>query len=230
MNKKCPNCRLINFNDADACKRCQYDLIEVVSLPADEKKSFFKSKIVRRAVICAAVCLAVLCAFYLSLVFTSKSLSRDEKETVNRATAIIKARGFSDEAFLLDYLTAFRGDDHWLNASVEKENAYAATNFPFEIMTIYPDFFKYPLDDTERAAILLHEAQHLRGANEKQAYEFVWKNRRKLGWTKEKYASSIIWQNVRRQTREYAPNLFVCRLNEFGDCTEKRETIILNDD
>lgn len=121
---------------------------------------------------------------------------------------------------MLDYLTSYRADDNWLNASVDKENAYAATNFPFEVMTIYPDFFNYPVDDTERAAILLHEAQHLKGADEKEAYEFVWKNRKKLGWTKEKYGSSIIYQNVRRQTREYAPQLFVCNLNEYADCTE----------
>ena len=220
MNKKCPNCRLINFNDASSCKRCQYDLIEVSSKEAESGKSFVKSKILKRAAVCASVCLAVICGFYLSLIFTSKSLSYDEKGTVYRAAAVLEEKGFSKEAFLLDHLTAFRANDNWLNASVQKENAYAATNFPFEIMTVYPDFFKYPVDDTERAAILLHEAQHMKGSDEKEAYEFVWKNRKKLGWTKENYGGSIIWQNVRRQTREYAPHLFVCNLNEFGDCTE----------
>jgi hypothetical protein len=220
MNKKCPNCHLVNFNDAAECKRCQYDLIEVSSIPGDKQKSFLQSKILRRAIVCAAVCLAVLCGFYLSLIFSSKSLSYDEKKSVYRAVEVLDEKGFAGEAFLLDYLTSYRADDNWLNASVVKENAYAATNFPFEIMTVYPDFFKYPVDETERAAILLHEAQHLKGADEKEAYEFVWKNRKKLGWTKDKYASSIIWQNVRRQTKEYAPNLFVCNLNEFGDCTE----------
>ena len=58
-------------------------------------------------------------------------------------------------------------------------------------MTIYPDFFQFPADDTERAAILFHEAKHLEGKDEKEAYEFVWKNRKKLGWTKEKYGNSI---------------------------------------
>ena len=114
----------------------------------------------------------------------------------------------------------FRSNDNWLNASIEKENAYAATNFPFEIITLYPDFFSYPLDDTERAAILLHEAKHLQGKDEKEAYEFVWKNRKKLGWVSEKYRNSVILTAVRKQTKELSPNLFVCDINPFGDCTE----------
>lgn len=220
MNKKCPNCRLINFNDAAECRRCQFAFIEVSSINAAGEKSFLKSKILKRAVVCASVCFAVLFGFYLSLLFSSEPLSDEKKITVYRAIAVLEEKGFSRESFLLGYLTSYRADDNWLNASVLKENAYAATNFPFEVMTVYSDFFKYPVDETERAAMLLHEAQHLKGANEKEAYEFVWKNRKKLGWTKEKYENSTIWQNVRRQTREYAPQLFVCALNDFNDCTE----------
>lgn len=121
---------------------------------------------------------------------------------------------------MLRYFTVFRSNDHWLNASVVKENAYAATNFPLEIMTVYPDFFNRPIDDTERAAILLHEARHLKGADEKEAYEFVWRNRKKLGWVKETHGNSNVWRTVRNQTREIVPNLFVCDVNEFADCTE----------
>ena len=146
-------------------------------------------------------------------------MSYQEKKAVEASIKILEAKGFSGEAFLLNYLTAFRANDNWLNASVPKENAFAATNFPFEIITIYPDFFAYPVDETERAAILLHEAQHLKGADEKEAYEFVWKNRKKLGWTEEKYATSVVWQNVRKQTREVVPELFVCDVNPYGDCT-----------
>jgi len=161
-----------------------------------------------------------LLGFYLSLLFTSKSLNYDEKSKVRSATRVLDEKGFSSEVFLLKYLTSFRGNDNWLNASTKEENAYAATNFPFEIMTVYHDFFEFPADDTERAAILLHEAQHLKGADEKEAYEFVWKNRKKLGWTKDKYADSVVWRNVRKQTKEFAPHLFVCDVNEYGDCTE----------
>ncbi|MCY7346904.1 MAG: hypothetical protein LH614_11870 [Pyrinomonadaceae bacterium] len=179
-----------------------------------------KSNLIRRAAICAVVCFAALLGFYLSMVFTSASLKYDEKKQIQSAIKILDEKGFAGEVFLLKYLTSFRGNDNWLNASTKTENAYAATNFPFEIMTIYPDFFTYSTDDVERAAILLHEARHLKGADEKEAYEFVWRNRHKLGWTKEFYEHSIVWQNVRKQTKEFAPNLFVCGSNEIGDCTE----------
>jgi hypothetical protein len=151
---------------------------------------------------------------------SAKSLDREQKSKVKSAIAVLRDRGFPTEVMLLENFTVYRSNDNWLNASVAKENAYAATNFPFEIMTVYSDFFAYPLDDTERAAILLHEAQHLKGKDERAAYEFVWRNRAKLGWTKEKYSHSPVWQNVRNQTRDNAPNLFICEGEEFGDCTE----------
>ena len=173
-----------------------------------------------RVGVCGCVCLAVLFGFYLSLIASAKSLNMDEKYAVRRAVAVLREKGFNDEALLLDRFTVFRSNDNWLNASVAKENAYAATNFPFEIMTLYPDFFTYPVDDIERAAVLLHESKHLAGKNEHDAYEFVWKNRKQLGWTKERYGSSPVWENVRRQTRENAPELFVCAHNELNDCTE----------
>lgn len=218
MNKKCPNCKLINFSDAETCARCTENLLEISNIPT--QTSFIRSKILKRAIICAAVCVFTVVGFYLSLIFSAKSLSYEERKTVERAVLILQEKGFSNEVSLLKYLTAFRSNDNWLNASVIKENAYAATNFPFEIMTIYPDFFNRPIDDTERAAILLHEAQHLKGADEKEAYEFVWKNRKKLGWTKETHGKSKVWQTVRTQTKEFVPNLFVCDVNEYSDCTE----------
>ena len=107
-----------------------------------------------------------------------------------------------------------------MNASVAKENAYAATNFPFEIITLYPDFFTYPADDTERAAILLHEARHLRGKDEADAYRFVWEHRKQLGWIEKQYSGSAVWRNVRQQTHETVPDLFVCDKNINGDCDE----------
>jgi len=212
---------MVNFPHLQACARCSSDLIEVSSAATGgEKTSSLKSKIVWRATICATVCVLTLLGFYLSMLFTSASLKYDEKIQIKNAVRILDEKGFAREVFLLKYLTSYRGNDNWLNASTKFENAYAATNFPFEIMTIYPDFFTYTTDDTERAAILLHEAQHLKGADEKEAYEFVWRNRKRLGWTKETHGNSSVWQNIRRQTREYAPNLFVCDWNKAGDCTE----------
>ncbi len=200
--------------DASFCIRCKVDL------SATNSNGRRKSGFLVRAVVCLLVCISVLLGFYLSLIASAKSLTLEQKNTVRNAIAVLKERGFSDEAMLLENLTVFRSEDNWLNASVAKENAYAATNFPFEIVTLYPDFFTYPVDDTERAAILLHETRHLRGKEEKDAYEFVWRNRKKLGWTKEKYSDSQVWVNVRQQTRDNAPNLFICDFNQSGDCTE----------
>lgn len=221
MKKLCPNCRLVNFPQASECVRCRFSLLEAATAPVAAEKSAVKSNFLRRAVICVAVCILTVFGFYLSMILTSATLKYEEKKQVQAAIAVLEAKGFDREVFLLKYLTSFRGNDNWLNASTREENAYAATNFPFEIMTVYPDFFNYSTDDVERAAILLHEAQHLKGADEKEAYEYVWRNRRQLGWTKEFYSRSVVWQNVAKQTREYAPNLFVCDVNQGGDCTEE---------
>lgn len=218
MNKKCPNCRLVNFPNAESCARCNSRLIETWS--TKEERQSPKLGILRRALLCAGVCLVAIFGFYFSLVISAKSLAYEERSKVRTAIAVLREHGFADEVFLLENFTVFRSNDNWLNASVAKENAYASANFPFEIMTLYSDFFTYPADDTERAAILLHEAQHLKGKDEKGAYEFVWKNRKKLRWTMDKYARSVVWQNIRKQTKDNAPNLFVCDFNDFGDCTE----------
>jgi hypothetical protein len=218
MNKKCSNCRLVNYPNAIKCVRCQADLTTISDNTGGHRSRGMK--ILVRAVVCFCVCLAMLFGFYLSLIGSAKSLTLEEKGAVRNAIKVLKDKGFSHEAMLLESFTVYRSNDNWLNASVEKESAFAATNFPFEIMTLYPDFFMYPADDIERAAILLHEAQHLQGSDEKEAYEFVWKNRNKLGWTKEKYINLYVWKNVRKQTREYSPDLFVCERNEFNDCTE----------
>ena len=218
MNKKCPNCQLVNFSATQNCRRCSSELAEVASI--EQKFGFLQSKLLKRFGVLIFACVFSLFGFYLSLILSAKKLNFDERKSVEKGIAVLSEKGFEKEAFLLTYVTAFRSNDNWLNASVEKENAYAATNFPFEIMTLYPDFFTVPQDDTERAAILMHEAIHLKGGDEKEAYEFVWKHRKQLGWTKEKYAGSVIWSNVRRQTQEYSPNLFVCGTTGQSDCTE----------
>ncbi len=214
MKNKCPKCKLVNYPNVDVCARCGVGFAEISAQPQNG------SKILRRACICIFVCAAALAGFYVSLLFSASSLSYEQKVTVKNAIAQLENTGFANEAFLLKRIAVFRADDNWLNSTVAKENAFAATNFPFEIVTLYADFFTYPVDETERAAILLHEARHLRGEDEKEAYEFVWKNRTKLGWTSEKYATSVVWSEIRKQTRHFAPNLFVCDANPFGDCTE----------
>lgn len=221
MKKTCPNCNLANFGKAANCIRCQSNLKQIsVESQSGSSRKPSSSKFIKRLAACVLAVLLSLAGFYLSLLVTAKKLSYDEKKAVSSAINKLEEKGFKQETFFLNYLTAYRANDNWLNASVEKENAYAATNFPFEIMTLYPDFFTIPLDEIERAAILLHEAQHLKGADEKEAYEFVWKNRVRLGWTKANYGHSVIWRNVRKQTKEFAPNLFTCEEREYGDCTE----------
>lgn len=179
-----------------------------------------KPTIVRRIVICLGSVIAIVLAFYYSLIATAQPLAQDEQAQVEAAINIIETRGFTAEAFYLRKFAVFRGGDNWLNSTVAKENAYAATNFPFAVITLYPDFFTYTYDDTERAAILLHEVKHLEGLDEKGAYSFVWKRKKEIGWTRDKYRGSIAWKEIRKQTREHAPNLFVCEFNEFNDCTE----------
>jgi len=218
MNKKCLQCGLTNYITAQDCIRCGSGLGERENI--SPKRSFLKSSLAKRSAVCVVVLIAAILGFYGSLVFSSDSLTREEHQKVQAAIEHLKQRGFADEVFVLKYLTVFRANDNWLNASVEKENAYAATNFPFEIITVYPDFFTYTTDDVERAAILLHEAKHLQGKDEREAYEFVWKNRKRLGWTHEAYRSSVIWRETRKLTKEYSPNLFVCDFNDYGDCTE----------
>jgi hypothetical protein len=221
MKKNCPNCKLTNFATAENCLRCQCDLVEVSAFESTHKKnSFFGSKVFVRAGGLLIAIFIALFGFYLTLIVSAARLDYEQKKTVENAVLILEDKGFTRDVFLLRYVTAFRATDNWLNASTREENAYAATNFPFEIMTVYSDFYTYPKDDTERAAILLHEAQHLKGADEKEAYEYVWKNRKQLGWTKEKYGGSIVWRSVRKQTKEIAPELFTCEINEFADCTE----------
>lgn len=192
------------------------------SLPVPErvKVTFSGKRLLHRLLILFAVCAGAIGIFYSSLIFTASPLSAAENDRVQAAITLIEKRGFINEAYLLRDLATFRGSDNWLNSTVAKENAYAATNYPFAVITLYPDFFTYPEDDTERAAILLHEARHLKGYDEDEAYEFVWRNRKYLGWTESNYGDSVVWLNIRKQTRDYAPNLFVCSFDPQGDCTE----------
>lgn len=226
MNKKCPNCNVVNFISAAKCVRCETALAAHAFTPPTQNVSGSEphrsrgEKILWRAAICALVCVLTIAGFYLSLLLTSKSLTYEEKQSVRKAIGILDEKGFKSEVFMLRYLTSFRGNDNWLNASTRDENAYAATNFPFEIITIYPEFFTVPHDDTERAMILLHEARHLKGSDEKEAYEYVWRERKKLGWTRETHGGTRIFINIENQTREEAPELFRCGWMSTGDCTE----------
>jgi len=168
----------------------------------------------------AAVAALTVVIFYLSLVITSAPMRAEDRQTIERAVALLEARGFDEEVFLLRRAATFRSSDNWLNLLVDKENAYAATNFPLGTITVYPDFFTKATDDTERAMVLLHEVQHLKGADEPEAYEFVWRSRRQLGWTQLSHGTTPTYITIELQTREYNPQMFTCPANLWDDCTE----------
>lgn len=215
MNHRCPSCYRPRTSEDQACSQCG-TLIE--SRPANSARRH--GRLFSRVAVCIGVCFLAVLIFYLSLIATSKPLQMDQRAIVSQNARLIRDAGFTSEARMLETIAVFRASDNWLNAATPKENAFAATNFPFAILTIYPDYFTYPIDDVERAAILLHEARHISGGDEKDAYKFVWLNRHKLGWTRDKYANSPVWRNVRKQTREFVPELFTCPGNDLDDCTE----------
>jgi hypothetical protein len=166
------------------------------------------------------VLLVLLVAGWCSLVLTSQPLSPDQERSVMQAVQKIEDAGFSHEAFALRHLTAYRGSDNWWNAYIGHTNAYAATNFPFEVLTLYRPFFTIAADDTERAAILLHEAQHLTGAREEGALGYVWRVKARLGWTADKYGQTRVWKNTKEWTTAQVPGLFACGADQQTECVQ----------
>jgi len=167
-----------------------------------------------------AVVVSLLLIAYFSLTLTSDPLTSDQRQIVHRAIDVLEQQGFSGDAFLLRRLVNFRATDNWWNRWVGHGQAYAATNFPFEVVTLYPDFFNRAADDVERAMILLHETYHLRGYGEQQAHRQVWLQKHKLGWTQERYGKTRVWKNVREFTAKFAPELFRCGPDGQSDCME----------
>jgi hypothetical protein len=234
-NRKCAGCGLVNFASAQVCKRCgaplgsafAYAASGAGAAPAPEFEDALelaegegRRGLLRRALVVLGVTFALLVGWHASLLFTSTPVTRDERRQVERAVELIERGGFAREAFLLRRLTNFRTTDNWLNRYVGHPEAYASTNFPFEIVTLYPDFFRYPVDDVERAVILLHEARHLAGDDEAEACAAVWRDKARLGWTREEYGQTRVWRNVADLSRRHAPKLFDCGPDGRQDCYE----------
>lgn len=173
-----------------------------------------------RVISAAVAAVLALVAFHLSLVATSTPLTTEERAAVERAIALLEKKGFQTEAFVLRNTATFSTTDNWLNRATEKEKAFAATNFPFQIITTYPDFYQRASDDTERAMILLHEARHMMAANEAEAHRYVWSHRRQLGWTQQTHGSTETFITVEQQTRAELPEMFKCSNRNWNDCTE----------
>jgi hypothetical protein len=220
---KCLECGLMNFAGATDCRRCGVSLTRprVIGAEAtEENKPGIKKRIIKSAFRVFGLAGFILFLWYASLIGTSEPVVLDQKKILNKAIDVLEQRGFSGEVFILRNLVYYRSTDNWWNRRVGHDSAFASTNFPFEVMTLYPAFFEQPVDDVERAAILLHEAYHLFGYKEEGAVEGVWRDKKKLGWTKENYSSTPIWTNVKASTQEYAPQLLQCGPDRRSDCTE----------
>jgi hypothetical protein len=217
---KCQACGLVNYAGVSACRRCGRPIEpQIHNDPATptprKRRRYFRSTV--RIIGLAGF---IVFLWYASLVGSSEPVLFEQRQTLDRAIDVLERQGFNTEVTLLRHLVYFRSTDNWWNRRVGHASAYAATNFPFEIITLYPPFFDQPIDDVERAAILLHEAYHLKGGGEESAFERTWRDRARLGWIKEKYAGTPVWSIVKDSTRRYVPALFTCGPEHLSDCTE----------
>ncbi len=218
---KCPGCRLVNASTDEICRRCGAPLTGETAAPAELEpiqEPNRKRTLGKRLVWILGATLLFLFGSCVSLRITSDELGSDQDQIVDRSIAILEERGFGREATVLDRLTTYRSTDNWWNRFLGHRDAYAATNFPFEVLTLYPEFFSDSSDDLERSAILLHEARHLLGSGEEGALEYVWRNKQKLGWTENKYGHSKVWNNTKEQTILLVPKLFQCGPDGKSDC------------
>jgi predicted nucleic acid-binding Zn ribbon protein len=221
--RKCPECGLVNAGVDEQCRRCGALLPDEEpfahgSHPAEAVTQPRKRNLLTRIVWVLSATLIILIIWYMSLLFTSEKLQPDQYLKVDVAIGLIEQTGFTREGFVLRHATMFRSSDNWWNRWLGHRDAYAATNFPFEIVTLYPEFFKDPVDDRERAAMLLHEAHHLLGDGEEAALRSTWMSKRQLGWTVDKYRQTKVWDATERLTRERFPYLFQCGSDGKTDC------------
>jgi hypothetical protein len=217
-NHKCAQCGLINFADSVECRRC----MAILNGPAPVVTSgtAMRRGVGVRLLVLAAVIGALLVVCRASLLVTSDGLDANQRDQVVRAIFLLEDRGFSREVRVLRHLTSFRTTDNWWNRFVGHGQAYAATNFPFQVVTLYPRFFDVAADDRERAIILLHESRHLLGRNEEEALEDVWRAKVRLGWNADVYGRTRVWRNTQEWTHASLPHLFTCGADGQSDCLE----------
>jgi hypothetical protein len=214
----------VNAGSDELCRRCGSpltgnDLIERRNDPEAAAEASVKKRglltrltwIVGATLICLLIC-------YVSLLISSDGLQTDQREAVQKAIAVLEQHSFNREAFILQHLTVFRSNDNWWNRYIGHRDAYAATNFPFEVVTLYPEFFSVPVDDNERAAVLLHEASHLMGGGEEAALGSTWRNKQSLGWTADRYKQTRLWNATEQLTKAQFPYMFKCGPDGQSDC------------
>jgi hypothetical protein len=220
-SKKCARCGLVNFATEEVCRRCGTPLAEIdqaVYQIEGTGEGGGRRSIVKRALIVLAVIGLLLLIFYVSLISTSEEVPFEQKQAVYKAIDVLDQHGFGTEAFVLRHLVNYRATDNWWNRWVGHKEAFAATNFPFEVVTLYPEFFNDSVDDVERAAILLHESHHLYGSGEAAALEGAWRDKSKIGWTAAKYSQTKVWKSTRELTMSYVPRAFQCGDDGRTDC------------
>jgi len=220
-SNKCGQCGLVNFAAHESCRRCGAALTGGRAASAQFPFDAVPNRGFGRRVLWIAGATAMLLVIgFVSLLVTSAPLDADERQIVTDATAILERSGFSREAFFLRNIVIYRSTDNWWNQYVGHASAYAATNFPFEVVTLYSPFFKVAVDDTERAAILLHEAFHLFGGGEETALRGAWIAKRRLGWVEDQYNQTRVWKNTREWTAASVPGLFQCGMDSRSDCVQ----------
>ena len=219
-SKKCSHCGLVNFSTDLECRRCGAYLRSRSAPFADEdnESGVKKRGVKKRLLWIGAATLTALVVFYVSLLVSSDGISLEQKQVVYRAIDLLEQKGFTRDALMMRHFVHFRSTDNWWNRYMGHHEAYAATNFPFEIITLYPEFFDVPADDNERAVILLHESYHLFGHGEAATLEGVWRNKSKLDWTAEKYEQTKVWKNTKELTMSMVPELFRCGTDGQSDC------------
>src|SRR5947209_12044035 len=221
MNRsKCPNCGLVNLTTDENCRRCGVPLAgatEEFEEPFGEEAKP-KRRLKQRVAWIAGTTFVILFIWYASLLVTSEPLSSEQKHELYGAINVWDERGFGKEATMLRHVVNFRSTDNWWNRYVGHRDAYAATNFPFEVVTLYPGFFTVPVDDNERAAVLLHESCHLMGSGEEAALGATWRNKRQLGWTLDRYKQTRLWNATEQLTKAQFSYLFKCGPDGQSDC------------
>jgi hypothetical protein len=222
--QKCGNCGLVNTGADELCRRCGSSLEDEAStepqldLKAKNEGGPKKRGLLKRLIWIVGATLISLSICYVSLLTSSEGLDPDQREAAQKAIAVIEQHGFGREVFVLKHLTVFRSTDNWWNRYIGHRDAYAATNFPFEVVTLYPEFFSVPVDDNERAAVLLHEASHLVGGGEEEALGFAWRNKQRLGWTADRYKQTRLWNATEQLTKAQFPYMFKCGADAQSDC------------
>ena len=223
LRRKCGHCGLVNAAADELCRRCgtalaNNETAEPLPASAEVATTAKKRGFLKRLTWVLGATSIILVIWYASLLITSDGLQPDERQKVEAAIGLLQQHGLNPEAFVLKHLTMFRRTDNWWNRYIGHRDAYAATNFPFEIVTLYPEFFDVPVDDCERAAVLLHEGRHLLGDGEEAALRSTWQNKRRLGWTVDRYKQTRVWDATERLTKAQFPYMFQCGANGQTDC------------